>query len=86
MTFGGITAWPYLLWLLYLCIRILAMLRIRNIYINTKILVIVMFGMALISQFFSNQGYYFLSTIYATAIIEKYAIPYDKIHNNNSKS
>lgn len=84
MTFGGITAWPYLLWLLYLCKRIFAMLHTQIISINTKIVVIVMFGMALISQFFSNQGYYFLSTIYATAIIEKYAIPYNKIHNNNS--
>ena len=85
MTFGGITAWPYLIWLLYLCKRIYSMLYVQYISINSKIMVIALFGMALISQFFSNQGYYFLSTIYATAIIEKYAIPYNKIHNNNSK-
>ena len=34
--------------------------------------VLALFGLALGAQVFSNQGYAFFSTIYATAIIEKY--------------
>ncbi len=84
IAFGGITAWPYIIWLFYLCWRVFSMLQNRLIPINSKVMVMAVFGMALISQFFSNQGYEFISTIFATAIVEKYSIPYNMINYENS--
>lgn len=72
MTFGGITAWPYLFWLIYLSIRVFRLLFIKELSIHLRMKVLCLFGMSLGSQFFSNQGYNLFSTIYAVAIVEKY--------------
>ena len=76
MCFGGITAWPYLIWLLVLGIRILRMMRFSDIPWDIKLLVVALFGMALGSQVLSNKAYLYYSTIYATAIVEKYTAPF----------
>jgi hypothetical protein len=78
MCYGGITAWPYAIWLLVLAVRILRMMRLSDVPRDLKFLVIALFGMALGSQAFSNRAYLFFSCIYATAIIEKYTAPFSK--------
>ncbi len=78
MCYGGITAWPYAIWLLVLAIRILRMIRLSDVPRDIKLMVVAVFGMALGSQLFSNRAYLFFSCIYATAIIEKYTAPFSK--------
>jgi hypothetical protein len=78
MCFGGITAWPYAVWLVVLGVRILRTIRFSDIPRDTKFLIVALFGMALGSQLFVNRAYLFYSSVYATAMIEKYTAPFGK--------
>ena len=78
MSFGGITAWPYLLWQLILGIRVFRMMRYKEVLLDVKLMVVAVFGMALGSHLLSNQGHLLLSGVLATAIVEKYTSCYSK--------
>ncbi|MBU0638911.1 MAG: hypothetical protein KKB50_08605 [Planctomycetes bacterium] len=78
MALGGITGWPYLIWLMLLSLRVYRMVRAPDLPFDLKMQVVCLFGMGLGSQVLSNQGYLFLTTIYATALTEKYTAPYSR--------
>lgn len=78
LVFGGTTGWIYLLWLLYLTKRIFKMFRAKDFPLDIKMQVLALSGMTLGLQLLSNQGQLFLSTIFTTAIIEKYTSIYSK--------
>lgn len=78
MVYGGITAWPYLAWMIILSIRVKRMVLSSDFPLDVRMQVLALFGMGLASQLLSNAGYQFISTIYATAVIEKYTAPYSR--------
>lgn len=74
--FGGITAWPFMLWLLVLAVRIARMLLATHFPPHVKLEVVALSGMALACMLLSNMGYLIISTVYAAAVVEKYTAPY----------
>jgi hypothetical protein len=74
--YGGMAAYPYLLWLIVLMVRITRMMFARDHPMDAKLLVVALFGMGLAAQLLSNQGQLFYCVVYATAITEKYTAPY----------
>lgn len=78
LVFGGMTGWTYLLWLLYLGRRIFKMFRAKDLPLDIKMQVLALFGMSLGSQILSNQAQLFYSSIFATAIVEKYTSIYSR--------
>jgi hypothetical protein len=78
LVFGGMTGWTYLLWLLYLGRRILKMFRAKDFPLDIKMQVLALFGMSLGSQVLSNEAHLFHSSVFATAIVEKYTSIYSK--------
>jgi hypothetical protein len=77
MCFGGITAWPYLAWLIVLGVRVVRMLRSRVYTWDTSLMIFAMYSMILGEQLTNNYGYTDFSSIYGIALIEKYAGPFD---------
>ena len=78
LVFGGMTGWTYLLWLLYLARRIFKMFRAKDLPLDIKMQVLALFGMSLGSQLQSNQFHLLYSSVFATAIIEKYTSIYSR--------
>jgi len=76
LAYGGPAAWIYLFWLMYLLLRVFRMLRSRELPLDVRLKVLALYGMALAAQILSNQGYIFFSTIFATAVVEKYTAPF----------
>jgi hypothetical protein len=76
LVFGGMTGWVYLLWLLYLSRRIFQMFRAKDFPLDMKMQVLALFGMSLGSQILGNLHYLLLSSVFATAIVEKYTSIY----------
>ncbi|MEP0841579.1 MAG: hypothetical protein HRF43_02565, partial [Phycisphaerae bacterium] len=76
--YGGITAWPYLLWLLVLGTRITRFLLSRDFPLDRRMMVATLFGMSLCAQILSNHGYMFFSSLFAIGVIEKYTAPYSR--------
>lgn len=72
MAFGGPSGYILLVWLLYLGWSVTKVFFSRNIPLDIRMMLIALFGIMLGSNIFSNQGYVFLSSIYAVAVIEKY--------------
>jgi hypothetical protein len=76
LAYGGMCAYIYLAWLLLLSTRIFRMMLGHELPMDTKLLVVAMFGMGLGAQLLSNQGYVFLASMYGIAVVEKYTHPY----------
>jgi len=73
LTYGGITAIPYLVWVGYLGWRTARFLMRREAApLTLRMELLCLFGMALAAQLLSNLGIVFLSSVYAVAVIEKY--------------
>ncbi len=75
LQFGGITAWPYLIWILLLCWRVFRFTFRRDIPMDLRMECVGLLWMMLLAHLFSNFGFVFLSSMYGTAVIEKYTVP-----------
>jgi hypothetical protein len=75
--YGGITAWPYLLWLGILATRIFKMFKARDLTIDVKLWVLALFGVALGGELTNNVNLDCYCSVFAWAMTEKYAVvPY----------
>jgi len=74
--YGGITAWPYLVYLIVLAIRLARLMRNRDLPLDMRMMVATLFGMSLGAQALANHGYMFYSSIFALAVVDKYTSLY----------
>lgn len=78
LAFGGITAYPYLLWLSILGMRILRMLKSPDLPLDIKAFVVAIYLMAIGGEGTNNINFTLYSSVYAWAIIEKYTAMYSR--------
>jgi hypothetical protein len=76
--YGGIAAMIYLVWLFVLSRRVWLAFCYREIAVDKRFMLVALWGMALVAQLVSNQAHLFYSSIFATALIEKYTFPYTR--------
>jgi hypothetical protein len=72
MAYGGLAGWLYVLWMLWMARGIARMFRAQNLPVDVKLMIAALFGMAIVGHMFSNMGYIFYSSVYATAMAEKH--------------
>jgi len=80
MSYGGITAWPYLIWILILSIRVSRMILAKDFPLDVRFHILAIFGMCLAVMLLTNMGYIFFSSLYTFAMIDKYTSIYSR-HN-----
>ncbi|MCP4590279.1 MAG: hypothetical protein GY842_06025 [bacterium] len=78
MVYGGITAYPYLLWLIILSVRLTRLVLARDYPLDHRLHLVALWGVALGIQLFSNSGYTSVACIYAVAMVEKYSASYSR--------
>lgn len=72
--YGGLAAVSYLAWMLAMAIRTTRVCFRSELRMDLRLEVVALFGMTLMSHLLSNQGFVFLSSMYAVGLIEKYAV------------
>ena len=76
LSFGAITAWPYLIWMLVLGVRLIRLSRAPDYPVDHRIMLLTLFGMIVGEHITNNQGFLDLSALYGTGLIEKYTQAY----------
>jgi len=76
MSFGGFTAWVYLAWIIMLLVRLARMVRAPDWPLAVRLEVVALFGMMLASHLLQNQGYVYITSMFAVGVAEKYCSPY----------
>jgi hypothetical protein len=77
--YGGIAAWPYLTWLIMLGVRTFRMVISRDYPLDIRLWIISLLGMAIGGELTNNINMTCYSSLFAWAMIEKYAVgPYSK--------
>lgn len=78
LTYGGITAMPYLAMLAMMGIRTFRLVRDNGVPRDIRLWVLALFGMTLLYQMTTNMGYVGPESILAFAVIERYTAPYSR--------
>jgi hypothetical protein len=78
MAWGGITAYPYALWLIFLGSRVYRLAVSREAPIDIKMQVVAYYLMALGGEMTNNINFYAYSSTFAFAVIEKYTVPFSR--------
>jgi hypothetical protein len=76
MAFGGIAAWIFLVWQAVLGVRVLRMFFAPRLSVSRKFEILAMYLMVMVAQILSNLAFMYISSVYATAWIEKYTAPF----------
>jgi hypothetical protein len=76
--FGGITAWPCVVWVIILAVRTYRMVRARDYPWDSRMMLLAVCGMMIGYTFVHNVAIMEPAWILGAAIVEKYSAPYSR--------
>jgi len=82
MAFGAVTGLPVIVWQLVVGLRVLRMLRSGDHPADIRIMIFTFYCMVLAEYLTNNFAFLEFSAMYATALVDKYTIPYSRAAMN----
>jgi O-antigen ligase len=76
MAYGAIAAWPYLIWVIILGVRVVRLMRARDLPADTRLMVFTLFSMIMAEHLTNNVGFAEITAVVGTAVVDKYTRPY----------